>query len=161
MNQGVVRITSPDDALSARVDVHRAIAYERGQSEVHPRSEVDGERACRRNAGHDGDAGDDGFLHDLEAGAPADRQDATAGGQRAAEGKMTYHLVDRVVTPDVFAQREEPTLEVEERRGMDATGAREKALLAAELGHEARQRRGRDGRRVVEGRAARCEIVDG
>lgn len=110
-------------------------------------------QARRRSHRHQGrDRRHHRFLHDLESGAGADHQDAVAEWHFAGQQCMADDLVDGVVTADVFAQAEELAAEVEERRGVEAAGGVEEALVAA---HALRQ-----AGEEFEGQMTRLEIGD-
>ena len=64
---------------------------------------------------------------------------------------MPHHLVDRVVAADVLAQREQPTVRIEEPRRVEPSGLGEQCLGFPQRVAEPRERLVADGQAVVPG----------
>ena len=82
--------------------------------------------------GDDGNARGERLLQQLEAGAPAQEQHAIGQGQPSLHEAVADELVERVVTPDVLAQRQDAPVGVEEPGRVQSAGARERLLPVAQ-----------------------------
>src|SRR5260370_15175221 len=86
---------------AAGVDVEASVADEAEKREAKLPRQFDGQCRWSADRGEDGDPGDDGFLHQLEAGAAADDQYRAAEWRAAVAKERSDHLVDGVMAADV------------------------------------------------------------
>ncbi len=91
----------------------------------------DGQAGGRADGGQDRDAGHEGFLHKLEAGAAAHEDETVLERHMARENFGADQFVDGVMAADVFAQELEIALRIEKRGGVQPAGSFEYSLLRA------------------------------
>src|SRR5579872_1511379 len=95
------------DPLCTGVDVGALAPQEADEGEPEAPGEVDRQAAGRRHRAQDGDAGGHALLGELEAGPPADEDDAPGQLRRAtAQQRPPDQLVQGVVAADVLAERQ-------------------------------------------------------
>src|SRR5207249_11829514 len=91
-----------------------------------------------------------------EAGAARGQDDVRGEREAAFERGPADHLVERVVTSDVFAHADEGALRVEEPRRVQSTGRVEHALGLAQASWERGEDGGGEAERVVGHRVRRA-----
>lgn len=123
---------APHDPLRTSVDVEAFGAGEAEEGGVEGGGEVDGEAGGGTDGGDEGDAGHQGLLEELEAGAPAEEEQAVVEAVVAGHDLLADHLVQCVVAADVLAEADQVSVEIEQAGGVEATGLLEDGLGLAE-----------------------------
>src|SRR5712692_3653607 len=118
--------------LQPGIDVEPVTAQEADEGDAELARQRHGQAAGRGDGADDRHPRHQRLLDDLEAAPAADHHDVAAQGQPAAEQRPAYYLIERVVPSDVLPDREQVSLGVEERGGVEPAGGVEDPLARAQ-----------------------------
>src|SRR6476646_10423880 len=97
---------------------------------------LDGETRRRADRCNNRNSRHERLLNQLEAHASADDEDALMSWQSSGEELTADDLVEGVMTADILAHGNQPSVEIEQRRGVQAAGRREQDLLVTKQAGE-------------------------
>src|SRR5690606_33635238 len=120
------------------VDGRAAVAHETDEGDSGALRELDGETRDARDGRDERYARAVGFLDDLEADAPAHLEGVRGERQAASPKRVADHLVDRVVSADVLAEREELAGRAEESGRVERAREMKELLPFAQKGGKTR-----------------------
>src|SRR5438105_4347739 len=120
------------ETLAAGVHIASIRPHEPEQRHPTLARQLDGQTRWRTDRGEHRQPGHERFLNQLEAHSAADDEYSLMSRQSARQELGADHLVERIVSADVLAQHHQPSIEVVERRGMQASGRCEKHLGVAQ-----------------------------
>src|SRR6478672_9605222 len=97
---------------------------------------LDGETRRRADRRNNRNSRHERLLNQLEAHSSADDEDALMSWQSSGEELTADDLVEGVMTPDILAHGNQPSVEIEQRRSVQAAGGRDQDLLVAQQAGE-------------------------
>jgi hypothetical protein len=122
------------DALGAGVNVEAGGLGETDEGGAELFGNLNGEAGGGADGDEHGDAGGEGFLHQLETGAAAEDEDGAREVSPPLQKLVADNFVDSIVATDILANDDTAALWGEEAGGMKTTGALEDLLLVTEAG---------------------------